>query len=99
MPCTTSGSNVYLKKGMSAMVIESFNGMLYVNILENLFVLKEIPIREKHSKVFDDEPEKKPKKVYIPPMSHPWKHASFLAYFATLSISLDTILSTFVNFL
>lgn len=83
IPVTRSGSKAYLKKGMSVMVIESFNGTLYANILDQLFALEEIPEREKISKNFDtDNDEIKLKKTYIPPMSHPWKHASYLAYVA-----------------
>lgn len=80
IPVTASGSKAYFTKGMSAMVIESFDNNLYVNILDQLFLLEEIPERETHSKTFDNIQEKKEKKRYIPPMEHPWKHASFLQY-------------------
>ena len=65
------------------MVIESFEGSLYVNILDQLFVMVEIPEHEELSKTFDVQYEKpKQRKYYIPPMSHPWKHASYLNYVA-----------------
>lgn len=82
IPITRSGTKAYLKKGMSVMVIESFSGKLYANILDQLFALEEIPERETYSKNFDKQPEIKPKKTYIPPMTHPWKHASYLAFVA-----------------
>lgn len=83
IPITRSGNQAYLKKGMTVMVIESFDGNLYANILDHLFALEEIPEHEKLSKNFDMIPEEpKTKKPYIPPMSHPWKHASYLAYLA-----------------
>ena len=65
------------------MVIESFEGSLYVNILDQLFVMVEIPEHEELSKTFDVQYEKpKQRKYYKPPMSHPWKHASYLNYVA-----------------
>ena len=82
-PITRNGRNAYLEKGMTAMVMETLDGSLYVNILDQLFALKEVPVREEVSKTFDILPlDKKPRKVYIPPMSHPWKHDSFLAFLA-----------------
>lgn len=81
IPITRSGTKTYVKKGMTAMVIESFSGNFYVNILDQFFALEEIPERETQSKNFDTTTiEAKPKNTYIPPMSHPWKHASYLAY-------------------
>jgi len=72
-----------MKKGMTAMVIEAFDKSLYVNILDHIFALQEVPIREEKSKIFDNiSLDDKPKKVYIPPLSHPWKHASFQAFLA-----------------
>ena len=83
LPVTKNGIKTYLKKGTTAMVIESFDGTLYVNILDQLFILEEIPEHEILSKTFDAEyKEIKQRKYYIPPMTHPWKHASFLAYLA-----------------
>lgn len=83
IPVTKSGSKAYLKKGMNVMVIEAFDGKLYANILDNLFALEEILERETTSKNFDTLPvQVKQKKPYVPPMSHPWKQASYLAYVA-----------------
>ena len=81
IPVAKSGMKAYMKKGMDVMVIESFNGKLYANILDHLFALEEIPEREATSKNFDTPTvDPKKKKPYIPPMSHPWKQASYLAY-------------------
>lgn len=83
IPVTKNGIRTYLKKGTTTMVIESFEGSLYVNILDQLFVMVEIPEHEELSKTFDVQYEKpKQRKYYIPPMSHPWKHASYLNYVA-----------------
>ena len=59
------------------LVIKSFNGELLVTIDEQVFELKELSRNEKFSKEFDEVIETKEKKKYIPPMSHPWKLASF----------------------
>lgn len=45
-----------------------------------------VPEYEEYSRNFDIKEKSKPKKKkqYIPPMSHPWKHASYLNYLATM---------------
>ena len=85
IPTTSSGTHTYFKKGMNALVIESFDKKLYVNILDQLFLLEEIPERQEQSPTFDIiDREPKKHKIYIPPMSHPWKQASFNAYLARM---------------
>ena len=59
------------------LVIKAFNRELLVTIDEQVFELKELSRNKKISKEFDEVIEKKEKKKYIPPMSHPWKLASF----------------------
>ena len=81
LPVLSNTHTVYLHKGVPALVIQAFNNCLYANIQDQLFALREVPAREEISKELDMvNPEKKPKKVYIPPLSHPWKQASFKAY-------------------
>ena len=73
-----NGYPVYYYKGTSAMVIKAFNKELYCSIEDVVHDLEEVPSHEMKSKNFDfDKPVEKPKKKYIPPMSHPWKQASF----------------------
>lgn len=73
-----NGYPVYYYKGTSAMVIKAFNKELYCSIGDVVHALEEVPSHERKSKNFDfDKPVEKPKKKYIPPMSHPWKQASF----------------------
>lgn len=79
---TSNSVKVFLKKGTTALVIESFDKKLYVNILDQLYVLKEVPQRLENSENFDDVVLPKIHNIHIPPMSHPWKHASFQAYLA-----------------
>ena len=60
------------------LVIKAFNGDLLVTIDEQVLELKELSRNQRFSKSFDEIVEKKEKKKYIPPMSHPWKLKSFL---------------------
>ena len=59
------------------LVIKSFNGDLLVTIDDNIYELRELSRNERFSKEFDEVQEIKTKKVYIPPMTHPWKLDSF----------------------
>ena len=77
---TGIGNEIYFKKGTSALVIESFDKKLYANVLDQLYILEAIPTHEHISESFDVPTIKPPRKYYIPPMSHPMKHASYLAY-------------------
>lgn len=66
------------KPKTECLVIQAFNGELLVTIGEKVYELRKLEKHEKYSKEFDIAPEiKKEKKKYIPPMSHPWKLASF----------------------
>ena len=60
-----------------ALVIKSYNGELLVSIDEKVYELKELSRNERFSKEFDEVPELKKEKKYIPPMTHPWKLESF----------------------
>lgn len=55
------------------LIIKAYNGDLLVSIDEKIFELKELSKNEKYSKEFDEIPEIKLQKKYIPPMTHPWK--------------------------
>ena len=59
------------------LVIKAFNGDLLVTIDNKVFRLKELNRNERFSKNFEQVPTTKEKNKYIPPMSHPWKLASF----------------------
>lgn len=73
-----NGYPVYYHKGTSGMVIETFNKELFFCVGETVYALDVIPLHEYSSKNFDFAPTvDKPKKRYIPSMSHPWKQASF----------------------
>ncbi len=60
------------------LVIKAFNGDLLVTIDEKVYELRKLESHKKYSEEFDAMPEpKKENKKYIPPMTHPWKLASF----------------------
>ena len=61
------------KSKTECLVIKAYNGELLVTIDEQVFELKELSRNERFSKNFDEVPEEKEKKKYIPPMTHPWK--------------------------
>ena len=81
LPVNSQGIAVHHRRGTTAMVIKAFSGELYSCIGEQVYVLELLPEHKPSSKAFDlaTLPET-PKKKCIPPMSHPWKHASFEKY-------------------
>lgn len=63
------------------LVIKTFDGRLLCNVDDELSELRELDQTQNYSKNFDQEPkEEKQRRKHIPPMTHPWKMASFNAY-------------------
>ena len=80
-PVNSNGNPVFYYKGTHCLVIKAFNGELYGCINEQVYALEEVPEHQHSSKNFDfNKLIDKPKKKYIPPMSHPWKKSSFENY-------------------
>lgn len=80
-PVNSNGNPVFYYKGTHCLVIKAFNGELYGCINEQVYALEEVPEHQHSSKNFDfNKLIDKPKKKYIPPMSHPWKKSSFEKY-------------------
>ncbi|WP_449757844.1 ISNCY family transposase [Dethiobacter alkaliphilus] len=80
-PINAQGLPAYYHQGTSCMVIKAFDGMLFTSIGEKVFALDEIPKHEIKSKNFDfPQTVSKPKKRYVPPMSHPWRDNAFTDY-------------------
>ena len=78
------GSQVHFTRGTKVLVIQAFDGSLFGSVGESLFALEQIPERQEKSPELDfDYVPPKAKKTYIPPMSHPWKRASFERYIAS----------------
>ena len=76
------GIQEHYRKGTKVMVIQTLDGTLFCSVNDKtVYALDEIPEREQKSKELDNDYEKpKPKKKYIPPMSHPWRSKSFLKF-------------------
>ena len=76
---------VPFKKKTKALVIKAFNGQTLVTVDENIYELVEVPKHAIYSEHFMEttaKPERK--KAHIPPMSHPWKHDSYMSYLNSL---------------
>ena len=72
------GSLKCFRPKTECLVIKAFNGDLLVTIDDKIYELKKLESHKKFSKEFDhDVVPLKENKKYIPPMTHPWKLASF----------------------
>lgn len=71
------GIPIYFNRGTTCIVIKSFDNQLYATVNDTVFALEEIPEVQAISENFDEIVETKPKKIYIPPMTHPWKRKLF----------------------
>ncbi len=78
-PYNNSSNLVCFKPKTECLVIKAFDGSLFVTVDEKVYQLKEVKSHKQSSTEIDNifENIPKPKKVYIPPMSHPWKANSF----------------------
>lgn len=75
------GELVTFVPGTKCLVIVGFDKNMYVTVDETVYLLMEFERNKKVSEEFDvqcEQPQPKPKKKYIPPMSHPWKRQSFI---------------------
>ncbi len=81
-----NGVLVPFKKKTKALVIKAYDGQMLITVDDHIYELREIPSHQKYSVAFMEENkvEKKEKKIYIPPMSHPWKHDSYISYLNSL---------------
>lgn len=70
---------VCFKPHTECLVINAFDGSLLVTIDEKVYKLNELKKHKKVSSELDDilDNIQKKKRIYIPPMSHPWKNSSF----------------------
>ncbi len=74
-----NGYQVHFLKGTKVMVIQAFDKSLFCCVNDrDIYALEVIPAREEKSKEMDGDYHKpQPRRRYIPPMSHPWKKASY----------------------
>ena len=77
------------RKGVEGLVIQTFDNKLYISVADCLYALKLIDKNKKVSEEFDNPTPQKPKTVYIPPMSHPYKHDSFIRYLQSIKHQKD----------
>ena len=79
---------VPFKNKTKALVIKAMDGQMLITVDDNIYELREVPKHKEISDYFMEKPKSKSeKKVYIPPMSHPWKHDSYIKYLNTLHIT------------
>ena len=80
LPLNGNGARQYFMKGTKAMVIEAFNKTKYLTVDDKVYILEKVECREKIAPVLDGTEKLKPKKQYIPSMSHPWRGSTFETY-------------------
>lgn len=72
------GQLVCFKNHTECLVILAFDKTIHVTVDDKVYLLSPLEHNHKISKDFDQEIEgHKPRKKYIPPMTHPWNAASF----------------------
>lgn len=80
-PMDQHGDRVYLFPKTKVRIIHAFDGQLFLSTDQQIYALQLLPSHKLLSPDFD--PPVKPikiKKVWIPPMEHPFKRASFQAF-------------------
>ena len=84
----SDGMAISLRRGTKGLVIRTFSGALFFSAGDRLYALVPISSHVLVSKNLDllSSPAN-PKKHYIPPLSHPWKQASFNAYLQRIAHS------------
>lgn len=80
-PVDETGAKLLYKKGTEVLIIQAFDGNLFVTIDEKIATVRKLETHERHSKELDPPKKtKKESKKWIPPMDHPWRKASFKQY-------------------
>lgn len=72
-----SNTPIFFNHGTTCIVIKSFDNKLYATVNDTIFALEKIPEVQAMSENFDDIVKSKTKKIYIPPMNHPWRQSMF----------------------
>lgn len=87
---TEGSDDKYFTRRTKALIIEAFNGDIYVNIAEKIYTTRRLDSHERYSEEFDTMPEtKKERRKYIPPQSHPWKLESFKRYLRRIDRTIE----------
>ena len=83
MPSRKNGNIICMHEGMKVIMIETFDGRLMMNIMDDLFYAKEIHVHEKQSKQFDYHDYDLPFKFgWSLPKKYSWRTDDFLGYLA-----------------
>ncbi|MBN2881423.1 ISNCY family transposase [Candidatus Woesearchaeota archaeon] len=78
MPTDEAGHAVYYHKGTNCVVIKAFDGKIYTNIQDKVYMLDVIPEHEHSSRNFEFKQTKiKTKSRSIPKLKHPWRQINF----------------------
>lgn len=77
LPVDKKGTVAHYRNKTKCLVIESFDGTLYMNINDTMYRAEEIITCLDKSPEFDEVVDKKPKIKNIPALTHPWRHGSF----------------------
>lgn len=81
IPVDASGNKQFFFPKTKCLMIEAFDGNLYMTVEDDVFLARKIEEHQHVSKNFDPpQKEKKERKKYIPPMTHPWRRQSFTIF-------------------
>lgn len=78
------GKQICFCKGTEVTVIKSFDGNMYAQAYDNIYILEKMNEHELTSRYFNTKKEQEAAKLvkgrYIPNMNHPWKKDNFMKY-------------------
>lgn len=75
----SEGNLICLKPKTNCLVIKTFDNRLLLTADDKVYELFELKTNKEYSENFDEITKQEPKtKGHVPPMSHPWKHATFM---------------------
>ena len=81
MPANKAGKTYSLQEGMTAIMIETFDNKLMINIFDDLYHAKEIKRNSSTSREFDwEEIDDTPDYGWILPRKTSWRTQDFLGY-------------------
>lgn len=75
-----NGQQAYLPHRTRVQIIETYQQELFANHANQLYRLEAIPPHERYSKELDQVPERKQRKPYIPPLTHPWRIQNYYLF-------------------
>jgi hypothetical protein len=76
----SEGERVLVQGGTRGIVIKALDNKLYFNVADTMYRLFELSQNAEYSPEYDYQKPRKIGVVYIPPLSHPYKQASYNRY-------------------